>query len=89
MDAVLNRKLLYILHRGWVEVRLLAQKNSITRIFDLADALEPITGYINNWKDEDLDAIRFNLTNYQEKYEKANCFDYVAVLDAEDPPQRF
>jgi hypothetical protein len=59
-----HRRLLFILHRCLVEVRLLAQAGKQQQVFDLADALEPLPGWIAAWKTEYLDAVRSNLTRY-------------------------
>ena len=90
MKAVLNRRLLFILHRGWVEARLLAQRKRFDQLYDLADALEPVSGYMNDWKDEDLESILFNLATYQKKHGTTDSFDYLSMLQGdEEPPERF
>ena len=82
-----KKRLLHILHRGFVEARLLASAGNHQQLFDLADALETIPGCIDQWQDEHLDSIRFNLRTYQEKYPQA--FDYLAYLEDYPPPERF
>jgi hypothetical protein len=80
-------RLLFILHRGFVEARLLAQADKDRQIFDLADALELIPGMLKNWQDGDLERVRSLLKTYHEKY-PAGGFDFLARL-ADHPPLEF
>jgi hypothetical protein len=79
----LFRKLCYILHRGFVEMRELARVGNHEQAHDLADAFEVIPGYLPDWNDESLELIRSHLEAYQNKY-GAETFDYLAVLDMAD-----
>jgi hypothetical protein len=88
MNQEIRRKLLFILHRGLVEARLLAQAKKHDQLFDLADAFEPIPAYMDNWQDSHLEAIRFNLGNYRNKYPNPS-FDYLRYLDIDPTPPRF
>jgi hypothetical protein len=88
MNEELKRRLLFIVHRGLVEARLLAQAKKPEQLFDLVDALEPMPGYLDNWNDGHLEIIRFNLTKYRSKYANPS-FDYPRYLDVDPPPQRF
>ena len=83
-----KRRLLFILHRGLVETRLLAQGKKTEQLFDLADALEIIPGHVDRWNDRNLEAVRFSLKNYRDKYPSPS-FDYVRYLDADPLPERF
>ncbi len=82
MPEVLFKKLCYILHRGFVEARLLATHRP-EQARDLADAFEIIPGYLPNWDSDHLDQIRSHLSEYQHKYGRSP-FDYIAVLDMDD-----
>jgi len=84
----LQRRLLFIIHRGLVEARLLAQAQKHQQLFDLTDALEPIPGYMDRWEESHLEAIRFNLKIYRQKYPDST-FDYLRYLDVDSPPERF
>jgi hypothetical protein len=88
MNQELQRRLLFIVHRGLVEARLLGQAKKHEQLFDLADALEPMPGYMDNWDDRHLEIIRFNLMKYRDKYPSPS-FDYLRYLDVDPPPQRF
>ena len=84
----LQWRLLFIMHRGFVEARLLAQAQKYQQIFDLADALEPIPSYMYRWEDQHLEAIRFNLRTYQNKHPNSS-FDYLRHLEHDPPPDLF
>jgi hypothetical protein len=77
-------RLLFVLHRGLVEVRLLSAAGKADQVFDLADALELIPGMIKNWKDGDLDRVRDLSRVYQSKYPTGG-FDFIARLDDASP----
>ena len=81
----LQRRLLFIVHRGLVELRLLAQAGKTAQAYDLADALEPLPAWLAAWKEEYVDDVRSNLDTYAKKYPDA--FEYLAYLDKYDPPQ--
>jgi hypothetical protein len=83
MPEVMCRKLLYLLHRGFLESRQLAQRNRQQQLYDLADALEPLPGFLAEWREEYLGLIRSNLEAYQHKYPGA-AWDYLVLLDMED-----
>ena len=76
-------RLLFILHRGFVEARLLAAGSKAQQIFDLSDALELIPGMISNWEDKNLDQVRSMLENYQKKY--SGGFDFLSRLADQSP----
>jgi hypothetical protein len=85
----LGRRLLYIVHRGFVEARLLALGQRYQQLFDLTDALENFTSYVDHWEDDHLQLIRLNLKTYQEKYAGVLTYDYLATLDVDEVPERF
>ncbi len=89
LDERLRRRVLYVLHRGWVEARLLAMAARHEQLADLADALEVVPGYLNDWNADSLESIKFNLRTYQGKYEHNQPFDYLSALEADEPPERF
>jgi hypothetical protein len=77
-------RLLFILHRGFVETRLLAGADKSKQVFDLADALELIPGMLKNWNDGDLEQVRSLLKTYQDKYPKGG-FDFLTRLSDQNP----
>ena len=80
-------RLLFILHRGFVEARLLAGADKSKQIFDLADALELIPGMLKDWHDGDLEQVRSLLKTYQDKYPVGG-FNFLARL-GDQPPLEF
>jgi hypothetical protein len=88
MEKNIERRLLYILHRGLVEARLLAQTKQYDQLFDLADALEPLPGYMDRWEDQHLESIRFNLKTYKEEH-PCSSFDYLRYLEVDPTPPMF
>jgi hypothetical protein len=87
MDQQQLRRLLFILHRGWIEARELAQAGRSDQLYDLAEALHPIPAYMSRWRDEDLETIRLNLETYCKKYPgSAKRFQYLEFLDQWEPP---
>lgn len=80
----IQRRLLFILHRALVEARLLAQAGKTQQVHDLTDAVEPLPGWMAAWKDEYLEAVRFNLETYLTKYPDA--FGYLDFIDKYEPP---
>ncbi len=82
-----ERRLLFIIHRGWIEARELAGMKKPEQLYDLADAMHSIPAYMSRWRSEDLDAIRFNLETYCQKYpDSAKRFQYIEFLDQWQPP---
>ncbi|MBY0523171.1 MAG: hypothetical protein K2R98_07220 [Gemmataceae bacterium] len=85
---LIRKRLLYILHLGFVEVRKLAHADGNERIADLADALELLPRFVDKeCSEEDLELIRFVLKNYQDKHQ-SNC-DFPARFDKYDAPERY
>lgn len=83
-DAKLLLRLLFILHRGWIEARLLAQGQRWQQLYDLTDTLEPLPAAISRWSEDELAATRLNLVTYEAKYPE-NSFEYSRYLDLTSP----
>ena len=77
-------RILFILHRGFVEARLLAGANKSKQVFDLADALELIPGMLKNWHDGDLEQVKALLKTYQDKYPVGG-FNFLSRLSDQNP----
>lgn len=86
MSDSTKQRLLYILHRGWVEARLLAMKGDNKQAEELADMLEIVPSIIAFDKIEDLVLLRQSFQDYSAKF--ASRFDYSALLDS-DPPSAY
>jgi len=77
-------KLLFILHQGFVEARLLALAKKHDQLHDLADAMELIPGMMKDWDEHRMGEIRELLKTYQLKHSEWR-FDYLARLDNQEP----
>ncbi len=84
----LSKRLLFILHLGFVELRKIALATGQEQSADLADALELLPRYVEHCNPEDMELFRFVLKNYQDKY-PGGTFDYLKYLEQYDPPERF
>ncbi len=86
MEELLRKKLLYILHRGLIEFRLLAMSPEKTgQVHDLADALENIPNLIIAWKDSFLEGILRELRTYESRYPDG--FRYSCILEWDEIPE--
>jgi hypothetical protein len=83
----LRKRLLAILHLGFVEVRNLALASGQEQIADLADAMELLPRYLDECTEERLEMIRFVLQAYQDKHRSA--YDYPSRLDRYDAPEHY
>lgn len=87
--AEMTRRLLFILHRGLVQVRNLALKSGDEQIAVLADALEIIPGLLDRWDDGHQELIRQILCDYKKKYPSGEIYDYLSYLEEVTIPDRF
>lgn len=83
----IQRRILFIIHRGLVELRLLARSGNCLQAFDLADTLEVLPARVSHWKDEDLQWVREALVAYEARYPKS--FRYSQFLREVAPPDDF
>jgi len=83
IPEMMFRKICYILHRAFVQSRMLAGANRNEQAHDLADAFEVVPGCLPNWNDESLALVRSYIEPYQTKYGPST-FDYLAILDMDD-----
>jgi hypothetical protein len=86
-EQELRKRLLYILHRGFVEVRNLALAAGQEQIADLADVMEYLPRFVDKCTEEDLQIIRDELKKYHDKYRSG--YDYPAHLDEYDAPASY
>jgi hypothetical protein len=84
LDDELKRRLLFILKRGLIEARLLAQAKRTQQICDLSDGLEQLPSWLNAWDEQHLEELRSNLETYRNKY--PDSFSYLDFLDRYEPP---
>ncbi len=80
----IKERLLFLLHRAFVEVRLLCGATRAEQAADLADAVELIPGMIKNWHDGDLDKIKSFLKTYHDKHPGWG-FNFISRLEDQGP----
>jgi hypothetical protein len=88
-NAELTRRVLFILHRGFVEATNLAYDSRHAQIADLADAMELIPRLIPRLDQEGaVEMLRFVLTNYERQYPTER-YDYSKYLDEWPVPDQY
>ena len=75
----LQRRLLYILERSYVELGLLTLQGKSKQAYDLTQAVENIPRHLLRWNERSLAETIRDLGAYKEQY--APNFDYLQVLD--------
>lgn len=81
-QTVLLHKLLFILHRAFVETRNLALARECSPIADLADTFEIIPELMRK-EDLAVDVIRGILREHQARHPDS-AYDYLSILEMED-----
>jgi hypothetical protein len=83
----LHRRLMYILHRALNDARSLALGGRSEQVAELTDAVENLPSEMCNWRDDSLEAIRFQLRTYEGKFPDA--VGYSQYLGAVPVPERY
>jgi hypothetical protein len=87
-QSLLARRLRYIMHCGFVEIRNLAGvEGTSQQIHDLADAMEILPRYLEEATNEDVEIVRFVLRDYQTRYPQSR--EFLKYLDWHDVPDRY
>jgi hypothetical protein len=81
-------RLLFILHRGFVEARNLGYAGRSEQIAELADAMEVLPGELLKWDERSMELVRFALKNYEDKFPGCR-YDYSPYLDRWPVPDRY
>jgi hypothetical protein len=81
--AVVQTKLLRVLHRAFVQARNLALKGDCQQLYDLADTFELLPELMTHWDDLTLDRIRRILTEYGSAHPQCG-YEYLSLLDGDD-----
>jgi hypothetical protein len=85
----MRRRLEYILHEGFVEIRNLAYGGNHKQIAELADAMEILPRFLEECSAEDMEMARFVLRNYHRQYPQSR-YRYLEILEGcQDIPERF
>ncbi|HEX3149973.1 MAG TPA: hypothetical protein VHR66_17985 [Gemmataceae bacterium] len=83
----IHRRLMYILFRALNDARSLALGGRSAQVVELTDAVENLPSYMNNWHDDSLEAIRFQLRNYEGKFPDE--VGYSHFLESGPVPERY
>jgi hypothetical protein len=78
-------RLLFLLHRGCVEARLLAMAGRHQQLIDLTDLLEVIPTYLMRWQDGYVELLASGFAEYEASY-RGQCFEYLRILDGQIGP---
>ena len=81
-------RLLYILHLGCVEARLLALKEKNMQLYELADMLEVLPSYLVDWSEDKKNIIMNMFDRYQRKYPE-DPHEYTRFLNEYTLPEDF
>jgi len=81
---VIQRKLLRILHRAFVQARNLAMRGDGQELYDLADTFELLPELMARWDETTLDRIRSILAEYESSHPQSG-YEYLSLLDGDDP----
>src|SRR5205085_2693449 len=81
--AVVQTKLLHVLHRAFVQARNLALKGDCQQLYDLADTFEILPELMVHWDETTFNRIRAILGEYESGHPQAG-FEYLSLLDADD-----
>jgi hypothetical protein len=85
----LRKRIQYIIHRGFIEIRNLALTEWRQQVHDLADAMEILPRYFDECSEEDLAMVRFVLQDYRNKYPQST-YRYLEILEGNsEPPERY
>src|SRR5947209_17460364 len=82
--AVVQARLLRILHRAFVQARSLALRDDCQQLYDLADTFELLPELMAHWDDTTLERIRGILAEYESGHPQCG-YEYVTLIDEEDP----
>lgn len=84
-DDLLHKKMLYVLHWAFVNIRNQALAEGNEKLAALADTFEIIPTLLANWDDQHLDLIRQILGDFQRKNaDNAPTYDFLSVLEMDD-----
>jgi hypothetical protein len=84
----LTRRLLYILHLGFVESRLLALAKRDEQAYDLADVMEVLPSLLSHGEDDARETMDRLLREYKGKYPDST-YDYAKYLDWHPIPKEY
>ena len=80
--AVVQAKLLHVLHRAFVQARNLALSGDCQQLYDLADTFELLPELMTHWDEATLGRIRSILAEYECGHPQCG-YEYVSLLDGD------
>ena len=81
--AVVQARLLRILHRAFVQARNLALNGDSRQLYDLADTFEVLPELMAHWDETTLSRIRGILAEYESAHPHSG-YEYLSLLHADD-----
>jgi hypothetical protein len=81
--AAVQRRLLRILHRAFVQARNLALKEDCPQLYDLADTFELVPELMAHWDETTLDRIHSILAEYESGHPQSG-YEYLSLLEGDD-----
>lgn len=73
-----TRRLHFVLHQAFVEIRRLARSGEVAQLEALADTVEPIPLWMDSWNDEKMELVLDMLSLYERSYPAS--FPYVESM---------
>jgi hypothetical protein len=81
--AVVQAKLLHVLHRVFVQARNLALRGECHQMYELADTFEVLPELMRRWDETTLERIRSILKEYESAHPQSG-YEYMSLLDGDD-----
>jgi hypothetical protein len=78
--AVVQARLLHILHRALIQARNLALKGDCQQLYELADTFEILPELMTHWDETTLNQIQKILAEYESSHPQCG-YEYLALLD--------
>lgn len=83
VPAVIQARLLRILHRAFVQARNLALGGDCRQLYELADTFEVLPELMTHWDEATLGRVRCILAEYQASHPQSG-YEYLSLLDGDD-----
>ena len=81
--AVIQTRLLHILHRAFVQARNLAQGGDCRQLYELADTFEVLPELMTQWDEKTLSQVRGILAEYEAGHPRCG-YEYLSLLDGDN-----
>jgi hypothetical protein len=81
--AVVQARLLRVLHRAFVHARNLALQGDCQQLYDLADTFELLPELMAHWDERTLERIRSILSEFDSSHPQSG-YEYLSLLERDD-----